>query len=147
MRAGLNKKKQELRENTRKIDDLMTENKSLKERLDNLEKSNESKTKEKVKKPNIIDDLKKSFEALSTPPEILQDVRKRDDKDDEMKKIAEISKAKLKLAELETVDDLAETKSPKDFKSEIILKNINKYKDVNLNDVNNLIDEIKKISL
>ena len=147
MRAGLNKKKQELRENTRKIDDLMTENKSLKERLDNLEKSNESKTKEKVTKPNIIDDLKKSFEALSTPPEILQDVRKRDDKDDEMKKIAEISKAKLKLAELETVDDLAETKSPKDFKSEIILKNINKYKDVNLNDVNNLIDEIKKISL
>ena len=147
MRAGLNKKKQELRENTRKIDDLMTENKSLKERFDNLEKSNESKTKEKVKKSNIIDDLKKSFEALSTPPEILQDVRKRDDKDDEMKKIAEISKAKLKLAELETVDDLAETKSPKDFKSEIILKNINKYKDVNLNDVNNLIDEIKKISL
>ena len=105
----------------------MTENKSLKERLDNLEKSNESKTKEKVKRPNIIDNLKKSYEAPSTPPQILQDVRKRDDKDDEMKKIAEISKAKLKLAELETVDDLTETKSPKDFESEPILKNINKY--------------------
>ena len=38
----------------------MTENKSLKERLDNLEKSTESKTKEKVKRSNIIDDLKKS---------------------------------------------------------------------------------------
>ena len=43
-----------------------------------------------------------------------------------MKKIAEISKAKLKLAELKTVDDLTETKSPKDFESERILKNINK---------------------
>ena len=61
-----------------------------------------------------------------------------------MKKIAEISKAKLKLAELETVNDLTETKSPKDFESERILKNINKYKDINLNNVNNLIDEIKK---
>ena len=61
-----------------------------------------------------------------------------------MKKLAEITKAKLKLAELETVDDITETKSLKDFKSERILKNINKYKDLNLNDVNNLIDEIKK---
>ena len=61
-----------------------------------------------------------------------------------MKKIAEISKAMLKLAELKTVDDLTETKSLKDFESERILKNINKYKDINLNDVNNLIDEIKK---
>ena len=48
------------------------------------------------------------------------------------------------MAELETVDDITETKSLKDFKSERILKNINKYKDLNLNDVNNLIDEIKK---
>ena len=33
---------------------------------------------------------------------------------------------------------------PEDFKSERILENINKYEDINLNDVNNLIDEIKK---
>ena len=58
-----------------------------------------------------------------------------------MKRIAEISKAKLKLAELKTVDDLTEIKSPEDFESERILENINKYKDINLNDVNNLIDE------
>ena len=61
-----------------------------------------------------------------------------------MKKLAEITKAELKLAELKTVDDITETKSLKDFESERILKNINKYKDINLNDVNNLIDEIKK---
>ena len=51
------------------------------------------------------------------------------------------------MAELETVDDLTETKSPKDFESERILENINKYEDINLNDVNNLIDEIKKINM
>ena len=100
-----------------------------------------------VQRSSIIDNLKKSCEALSTLPEILQDVRKGDDKDDKMKKIAEISKAKLKLAKLETVDDLTETKNLKDFESERILENINKYKDINLNDVNNLIDEIKKISI
>ena len=36
---------------------------------------------------------------------------------------------------------------PEDFESERILKNINKYENINLIDVNNLIDEIKKISL
>ena len=56
--------------------------------------------------------LKKSYEAPSTPPEILQDVRKRDYKartfalsdDDEMKKLAEITKDKLKLSRLEMPD-------------------------------------------
>ena len=58
-----------------------------------------------------MDDLKKSYEAPSTLPEVLQDVRKRDDKvrtfapsDDEMKKITEIAKAKLKLTKLKTSD-------------------------------------------
>ena len=68
--------------------------KLLKERLDNSKEINESKTKEnnelideinkfkeaKVKKSNIVDYLIKSYEASSTRPEILKDVRKRDDK-------------------------------------------------------------------
>ena len=33
-------------------------------------------------------------------------------------------------------------KRPEDFERERILENINKYKDINLNDINNLIDEI-----
>ena len=55
---------------------------------------------------------------------------------------------------LETPDDLTEPnpyekvfgkiKRPKDLESAKILKKINKYEDINLNDVNNLIDEIKK---
>ena len=35
-------------------------------------------------------------------------------------------------------------KRPEDFKRDKFFENINKYEDINLNDVNNLIDEIKK---
>ena len=35
-------------------------------------------------------------------------------------------------------------KRSEDFEKERILKNINKYEDINLNDVNNLIDEIEQ---
>ena len=41
----------------------------------------------------------------------------------------------------------SEIKRLQDLKRERILENINRYEDINLNDVNNLIDEIKKISL
>ena len=162
----LKKKEQELQNNTIKTNSLKFQNKSLKERLDNLEKSNDLKTKEndelrneieklkkaKVQRSSIIDDLKKSHEAPSTPPEILQDVRKRDNKvrtfapsdDDEMKKLTEITKAKLKLSRLETPDVsikpiegiFDKMKRP----MERILENINKFEDINLNDVNNLTD-------
>ena len=173
----LNKKEQELQINTIRTNSLKSKNKSLKERLDNLEKPNDLVTKEndelrneiiklkkaKVQRSSIIDDLKKSQEAPSTPPEILQYVRKRDDKvrtfalsdDDEIKKLAKIAKAKLKLSRLETSDVSIKTteeifskiKRPENFERERILENINKYEGINLNDVNNLIDEIKKISL
>ena len=170
----LNKKEQELQNNTIKANNLKFQIKSLKEKLDNLEKSNDLKTKEndelrneikklkkaKVQISSIIDDLKKSHEAPSTPPEILQDVKKRDDKDrtfapsddDEMKKLAKITKAKLKLGRLETPDvsikpnekSFSKIKRSEEFERERILENINKYEDINLNDINNLIDEIKK---
>ena len=93
-------------------------------------------------------------------PKIFQDVRKRDDKvrtfapsdNDEMKKLAELTKAKIKAP-----DDLIESnlnkkgfgkiKRPNYLEIEKYLENINKYEDINLNDASNLIDEIKKISL
>ena len=69
-----------------------------------------------------------------------------------MKQLAEITEAKLKLSRLKMPDisikpieeKFSEIKMPQDFERERILKNINKYQDINLNDVNNLIDEIKK---
>ena len=161
----LNKKEQELQNNTIEINDLKRQKKLLKEGLDNFKKINESKTKEndelrdeinklkeaKIQRPNIID------KDSTTLLKIFQDVRKRDDKvrtfapsdNDEMKKLAELTKAKIKMT-----DDLIESnlnkkvfgkiKRPKDLEIETFLENINKYEDINLNDVNNLIDEIIK---
>ena len=93
-------------------------------------------------------------------PEILQDARKRDNKartfvssddDDEMKKLAEITEAKLELGRLKAPDvsmkPIEEIFSKIKRPEERILENINKYEDINLNDINNLIDEIKKLSL
>ena len=69
-----------------------------------------------------------------------------------MKKLAEITKAKLKLRRLEMPDVsikpieeiFSKIKRPKDFERERTLENINKYEDINLNDVDNLTDEIKE---
>ena len=63
-----------------------------------------------------------------------------------MKKITEITKARIKLGELKKPDVSTipiegifnKIKRPK----ERILENINKYEDINLNDINNLIDEM-----
>ena len=68
-----------------------------------------------------------------------------------MKKIAEITEAKLKLSRLKRPDvsikpieeKFSKMKRPEDFERERILENINIYEDINLNDVNNLIDEIR----
>ena len=161
----LNKKEQELKDNTIRTNSLKFQNKSLKERLDNLEKSNDLKTKEndelrneikklkkaKVQRSSLMDDLKKSHEAPSTPLEILQDVRKRDDKartfapsdDDKMKNLAKITEAKLKMPDV-SIKPIGKIKRPEDFERERILENISKYEDINLNAANNLIDEIKK---
>ena len=66
-----------------------------------------------------------------------------------MKKLVEITKAKLKLGRLETPDvsiksiekQFDKIKRPKDFETERILENIYKHEDLNLNEVNNLIDD------
>ena len=88
---------------------------------------------------------------MSTLPNILQDTRKRDDKvrtfappdnaDEEKKALKELTRLKYPddLIELNlNKKPFGKIKRPKD------LENINKYEDINLNDVNNLIDEIKK---
>ena len=90
----LNKKEQELTNNKIKISGLEYQNKLSKEKLDDLKKSidlknkenNELKNivkeynKEKIIRSNIISNMKKSYEDLSTPTKIPQSVRKRDDK-------------------------------------------------------------------
>ena len=86
-------------------------------------------------------------------PKILEDVRKRDDKartfapsdnDDEMKKLAELTEAKIKMPDVLIKKEFNRIKRLEDLKRDKIFENINKYEDINLNDVNNLIDETKK---
>ena len=104
---------------------------------------------------------------MSTLSKILQDVRKRDDKartfvpldnndevDKEIKDSAEEALALTNLLNLKKVDDSAKLNSikrefdkikrPEDLKMAKFLENINKYESINLNDVNNLIEEIKE---
>ena len=143
-----------MQNNTREINDLKFQNKLLKERLDYKEKSLKLKIKEnnelrneieklkeiKIQKSNIIDDLEKSDKASSTFPKILQDVRKRDDKartfapsdnndkSDETNDLAEEALALSILTKLKKPNDLKNT--------------IDEYKDINLNRVDDLINEI-----
>ena len=104
---------------------------------------------------------------MSTLPKIFQDVRKRDDKartfappdnndevDKKIKDSAEEALALTNLLNLKKVDDSTKLNSikrefdkikrPEDLKMAKFLENINKYEGINLNDVNNLIEEIKE---
>ena len=100
-------------------------------------------------------------------PKIFPDVRKRDDKartfallddndevDKKIKDSAEEALALTNLLNLKKVDDSTKLNSikrefdkirrPKDLEMAKFLENINKYESINLNDVNNLIEEIKE---
>ena len=68
----LNKKEQKLVNNKKEINNLEFQNKLLKERLDNLEKSNDLKNKENNKLKNEIEKLKKDKDS-NTMPKMLQD--------------------------------------------------------------------------
>ena len=143
-----------MKNNTREINDLKFQNKLLKERLDYKEKYLKLKTKEnnvlrneieklkeiKIQKSNIIDDLEKSDKAWSTFPKILQDVRKREDKartfaptdnNDKSDEINDLAEEALVLS------ILTKLKKPNDLKN-----TIDEYKDINLNRVDDLINEI-----
>ena len=90
-------------------------------------------------------------------PNILQDAKKRDDKartfappdntDEEKKALKELTRLKYPDDSIElnlNKKVFGKIKKPEDLKRDKFFENINKYEDINLNDVNNLIDEIKK---
>ena len=63
-----------------------------------------------------------------------------------MKKLAELTETKIKTPDVLTKKEFNRIKRPKDLERDKFFENISKYRDINLNDVNNLTDEIKKIS-
>ena len=90
-------------------------------------------------------------------PNILQDAKKRDDKartfappdntDEEKKALKELTRLKYPDDSIElnlNKKVFGKIKKPEDLKRDKFFENINKYEDINLNDVNTLIDEIKK---
>ena len=79
-------------------------------------------------------------------PKIFQDVKKRDDK---ARTFAPPDDNEMFLAKL-SLDNLKNPRSIKNVdlkRPEKIKSTINKYANINLNDVNNLIDEIEKMLL
>ena len=74
------KKKIELSNNNREINNLKLQKKLLKETLDNLEKSNKLKTKEVIELKDKIDKLKEARidKNLSEMTKMFQDTRKQD---------------------------------------------------------------------
>ena len=127
----LNMKEQELANNKTKIIDLECQIELLKKELDDLKKSIDLKDKEndelrnvskknneaKIKRSDKIKNIKIMYKDSSTPTKIPQIVRKRDD-------------------EIRTFPPLDNTTKPSHLES------INKYEDINLDDINTLINRI-----
>ena len=124
--------------------------------LNKHEKINKLKTKENDELKNEIRELKKSNKQFTGLPTILQDVKKRDNKartlvppdnTTESTKIIDLIKSADKdEKELKLILKLLfnKRKIPKDFDIDKLLEDENKYLDINLGDVNNLFDTIKR---
>ena len=61
-----------------------------------------------------------------------------------MKKLTEFIKDKTITPDVSIKKNFSRIKRPEDLEMDKLFENINKYEDINLNDVNNSIDEIKK---
>ena len=115
--------KQKLQDNNNKISKLKKSKKLLIKGLEKQKRINESKTKENNELKNEIKKLEKSKIKLGGLPKLLKDNRALFDKNEECLK-------------------LEGTKIPEDFDSDKYFKD--KYLDVNLGDVNNLVGKIKQ---
>ena len=107
---------QKLEDNNNKISELKQSKKLLRKGLKNQEKINELKTKENNELKNEIKKLTKSNIEFRRLPTLFQDIEKKDNK--------------------------ARTFAPADIDKEIDEKN--EYLDINLSDVNNLFNTVKR---
>ena len=118
--------KQKLQDINNKISKLKESKNLLIKGLEKQKRINESKTKENNELKNEIKKLEKSRIELGGLPKLLQDNRAPPDKNEEWLKLEGI-------------------KIPEDFNIDKYFKREkNKYFDINLSDVNNLVDKIKQ---
>ena len=120
------KMKQKLQDNNNKISKLKKSKNLLIKGLEKQKRINESKTKENNELKNEIKKLEKSRIELDGLPKLLKDNRALPDKNEEWLKLEGI-------------------KIPEDFNIDKYFKGRkNKYLDINLSDVNNLVGKIKQ---
>ena len=118
--------KQKLQDNNNKISKLKKSKNLLMKGLEKQKRINESKTKENNELKNEIKKLEKSRIELGGLPKLLKDNRALPDKNEEWVKLEGI-------------------KIPEDFNIDKYFKGKkNKYLDINLSDVNNLVGKIKQ---
>ena len=118
--------KQKLQDNNNKISKLKKSKNLLIKGLEKQKRINESKTKENNELKNEIKKLEKSRIELGRLPKLFKDNKAPSDKNEEWLKLEGI-------------------KIPEDFNFDKYFKGEkNKYLDINLSDVNNLVDKIKQ---
>ena len=118
--------KKKLQDNNNKISKLKKSKNLLMKGLEKQKRINESKTKENNELKNEIKKLEKSRIELGGLPKLLKDNRALPDKNEEWVKLEGI-------------------KIPEDFNIDKYFKGKkNKYLDINLSDVNNLVGKIKQ---
>ena len=164
----MNKKEQQLQDNNTKVNNFKKSKNLLIKGLNKHEKIDKLKPKENDELRNEIKKLKKLNKQFTDIPIMLQDVKKRDDKAKtfapphkrETNKLNEqVTDIPIILQDVRKRDDKARTFAPphkketkkfisdfeelQEFKDKL-LKDENKYVDINLTNINDLIDEMKK---
>ena len=153
MEQEINKKEQKLQDNNIKMSNLKKSKKLLIKGLNKHERINKLKTNKNDELKYEIRKLKKSNKELGGLHTLLQDVKKRDNKARTFAPSDNTAKS-TKVIDILKSDDKKEedpkipyklTEIPKDFDIDKLLGSENEYLDINLSNVNNLIDEMKKM--
>ena len=157
MEQEINKKKQQLQDNNIKINKLEKSKKKLIKGLKDHERINKLKIKENYKLKDEIRKFRKSNIELGGTPILIQDLEKEDDKartfapptliqylekkDDKARTFAPPHKRKTKkiISDFKEIQEIS-----KDRDTAALLKDNDKYVNIDLSNVNDLIDEVKK---
>ena len=138
MEQEINKEKQQLQDNNIKINKLKKSKKFLIKGLKKHGRINKLKIKEENELKDEITKLRESNIELGGTPKLIQDLEKDDDK---ARTFAPPHKRKTKriISDFKEIQEIS-----KDRDIAELLKDNNKYINIDLSNVNDLIDEVKK---
>ena len=130
---------QKLQDINNKISELKKSKKFLIIGLKKSERINELKTKENNELKDVIKKLKESKIESGGLPELIEDIEKKDNKS---RTFAPPDKDEERLKDLAIKLTLDDVETPKDFDIYKLFEN--KYLDINLGDVNDLVGRMKE---